>query len=92
MNNESTLLNLGFEPYPDWDFHIKSIPSGQITTTPHFRLEKQGKVFRAYVEKNNGPVYVILGVIVKNNNLVDCWRDCCSNGSVERKINKILTP
>ena len=55
--------------------------------TKHYRLEKEGIIFRAFVVECNGPVYVVLGVVIKANGIVDRWRDCISEGSIERKIS-----
>lgn len=79
MNTENTLIALGFVHYPEWDF--------KNPDTNHYRLEKNGKIFRAHVNKNNGPWYVHLGIVVSDDGKVDKWRDCVSSGSVERKIN-----
>lgn len=79
MQNEKTLIELGF---------TDSENNGD------YRLNYNGLVFRAHVwnEKQgyrNEHQFVSLGLVVRDNNLVDRWRDCCSNGSVKRKIEKI---
>lgn len=79
MQNEKTLIELGF---------TDSENNGD------YRLNYNGLVFRAHVwnEKQgyrNEHQFVTLGLVVRDNNLVDRWRDCCSNGSVKRKIEKI---
>ena len=53
MQNTETLINLGFERYPIWDY--------DDPITKHYRKEMNGKVFRAYEFTCNGPVYVIMG-------------------------------
>lgn len=79
MQNEQTLIELGFSRHPDWDF--------QETQAKHFRKEVNGKVYRAYVVDCNGPVYVSLGEVITPDGKVTRWQDCCSVGSVARKIN-----
>lgn len=82
MQTEQTLLDLGFQRHPDWDF--------TSTDTKNFRKEMpDGSVFRAYVVDCNGPEYVRLGKVVSPSGLVSGWRDCCSNGSVARKISSV---
>lgn len=79
LNDEAELLRIGFVRHPDWDW-IDPV-------TEHYRLERNGKVFRAYVQHNNQPIYAVLGVVTKElGGIVDRWRDCCSSGSVERKV------
>ena len=81
MNNKDTLLALGFDRFPDWDFENSGAEA--------FRLIKSGFVFRAHVVDCNGPVeYVTLGVVVSEDGKVKKWMDCVSDGSVERKIER----
>ena len=61
MNNEQTLISLGFRHYKMWD----------SSQTKHYRLEKEGIIFRAFVVECNGPVYVVLGVVIKANGKFD---------------------
>ena len=79
-NDENELLRIGFVRHSKWDW--ASPP------TKHYRLNKNGKVFRAYVQHNNPPIiYVVLGVVVEESRgIVDKWRDCVSPGSVDRKV------
>lgn len=84
MQNEKTLIELGFKRHPEWD--------SETTESPNYRLEFKGLIFRAHVwnEKQgyrNEHQFVGLGVVIKDTGLVDRWRDCCSNGSVKRKID-----
>jgi hypothetical protein len=84
MQNEKTLLDLGFKHYPEWD-------SPEINSM-HYRLEKDGLIFRAKVWGDNqgyhgSQIFVGMGIIIRDNNIVDRWRDCCSTGSVERKVD-----
>lgn len=79
MNNEETLIALGFIHYPEWDF--KEIG------TKHYRLERDSLVFRAYVQHNNPPVYVVIGRVINNKGIVERWKDCVTNGAVQRFIN-----
>lgn len=84
MQNEKTLLDLGFRHYPEWDCNE--------TGTREYRLDYKGLIFRAHVwnEKQGYPnekQFVALGIIVRNDRLVDRWRDCCSEGSIKRKID-----
>lgn len=84
MQNEKTLFKLGFKHYPEWDC--------SETGTPQYRLDFNGLIFRAHVwnEKQGFPnehQFVSLGLVVKDGHLVDMWRDCCSTGSVKRKID-----
>lgn len=79
MQNEQTLLALGFKHHSDWDF--------ECIGAKNFRLEKSEKVFRAYVVDCNGSDYVSMGEVSTPDGKVKGWRDCCSIGSVARKIN-----
>lgn len=79
LNDEYELIRIGFVRYPDWDWNDPQ--------TEHYRLERNGKVFRAYVNHNNPPIYSVLGIVIEEKRgIVDKWRDCCSPGSVERKV------
>lgn len=80
MNNEQTLLDLGFMHHPDWDFTNNGTKNYRLDTT-------DGLVFRAYVQLNNPPVYVVIGRIVGSNGIVGRWKDCVSEGSVKRFID-----
>lgn len=80
MNNEQTLLDLGFQPHKDWDF--------ANTGTKHYRLvTPEGLEFRAYVQLHNPPVYVEIGRVVNDKGHVQRWKDCVSEGSVKRFID-----
>lgn len=79
MQNEQTLIDLGFKRYPEWDF--KS--NGQR----HYMKVVGNKTFRAYAIECNGPTYVTLGEVISPSGIVTRWMDCCSDGSVQRKIN-----
>ena len=86
MQNEQTLIELGFYHHPEWN----NIQTG----TKHYRLDYKGLVFRAHIwGKDQGfhgiSEFVSLGLVVKHGHIVDYWRDCCSNGSVKRAIDKI---
>jgi hypothetical protein len=85
MNNEQTLLDLGFVHHPDWDWDNCGIK--------HYRLENDGIVYRAWVEDCNPPIdYVIIGVVSHlQKGLVKRWKDCVSEGSVKRFIDSPLT-
>lgn len=78
MQTEQTLIELGFSRHPEWDF--------EETGARHYRKEVNGKVFRAYEIDCNGPKYVSLGEVSTPDGKVKGWRDCCSLGSVARKI------
>lgn len=78
-NDENELIRLGFRRFPDWDFNE--------TGTESYRLDTSNYIYRAHVTRCNGPVYANLGVIIdEKKGIVDRWRDCVSNGSLERKI------
>lgn len=79
MQNEHTLINLGFERHPAWDWDSGS-------PTPHFRKQVDSCTYRAYVVTCNGPVYVQMGKVTSPDGKVSSWKDCCSEGSVARKI------
>lgn len=86
MQNEQTLIELGFKHFPEWDC--------KQTGNKHYKLDYNGLIFRANVWNKkqgypNEKQFVSMGLVVKNGHLVDYWRDCCSNGSVKRKIEKI---
>lgn len=80
MNNEQTLIDLGFQPHPDWDFTDIGVK--------HFRLQKGDSTFRAFVCDCNPPVYVQIGQVINGAGIVSRWKDCVSPGSVERFVNK----
>ncbi len=78
LNDEKQLELIGFKHYPDWDF--------ADPYTPNYRLDLAGKTFRAKVTRCNGPVYTQMGIVINEKGHVDRWRDCCSKGSVARKV------
>jgi hypothetical protein len=78
MQNETTLLDLGFTHHPDYDFNH--------TGCKGYRLELNGKVWRARIEDTLKPIGISLGMVVKKNGVVDRWRDCFSDGSVKKHI------
>ncbi len=86
MQTEKTLLDLGFKHHPEWDMEIKDYNGKVSSVTRNYKLVTGKIVWRAKPETNNGTPYVIMGKVVSHSGLVDRWRDCCSNGSVERKI------
>lgn len=78
-NDEAQLIRLGFKRFPDWDF--------KDPITEVYRLDTQTNIYRAHVTRCNGPVYANLGIVIdEQRGIVDGWRDCVSNGSLERKI------
>ena len=84
MQNENTLINLGFKHNKDWD--------SENINTKSYILELNGKVFRAhcYGEQHGFKgisQFVTIGIIT-NKDKVDRWRDCCSNESIKTFINK----
>ena len=82
LNDEAELIRLGFVRHPDWDW--------VDPPTEHYRLEKNDKIFRAFVCHNNPPIYCQLGVVInEKRGIVDRWRDCVSSGSVERKLGNL---
>ena len=71
---------LGFTHHPEWDF-------GDIGVK-NYRAENTNGIWRAHVIDYNGPItYVSLGRVVNEDGKVDRWRNCVSDGSVNRKIN-----
>lgn len=81
MQDTSTLIELGFERFPEWDT--------KTTGTNHFRKEINGKIFRAFEVNFNGPVsYVTMGEVTTADGRVKRWMDCCSAGSVLKKISQ----
>jgi hypothetical protein len=84
MQDENTLISLGFVHYPDWDF--------EGTKDKNYRKDINKTSFRAYVVDCNGPLYVSMGQVVTKDGKVKNWLDCASFGSVERKINKLSKP
>lgn len=78
MNNTATLIELGFSRFPDWD-----MPESEQEA---YRLDKDGKTFRAHVVTCNPPVYVIIGEVINDKGIVKCWKDCVSKDSVKRFI------
>jgi len=83
MQNENTLLDLGFEHFKEWD--------SEYVDMKNYKLEINNKIFRAIIYDAstgfpNNKTFVTIGIDVGNNK-VDRWRDCCSVGSVNRFIN-----
>ena len=79
MQDKNTLFELGFLRHPKWDAGDQE----------HYRLDIGGDTYRARVVDHNGPSpYVALGRVVTPDGKVDRWRDCCSNGSVVKKIRE----
>lgn len=85
-NTLQTLLDLGFERCPEWDYPAAKWPGAR--STEHYRLITPHGTFRAYEERSNGPRYVRLGLMVNEAGQVCAWgwMDCDSPGSVARKI------
>lgn len=75
---KSILLDLGFAHHPEWDYKEINVPN--------YRAEIEGNVWRAFIMDSNGLPYVILGRVTTPEGRVDRWRDCVSEGSIERKI------
>lgn len=86
MQTEKTLIDLGFKHHPEWDMEIKNHIGKVESVVKNYKLVTNKVVWRAKPELNNGTPYVIMGKVVSDSGLVDRWRDCCSVGSVERKI------
>lgn len=81
MQNEQTLIDLGFSERPEW--------YNEATENKIFSLLHDGKTFIAYVNYWETPEYITMGIFVKEKGksfVVDRWRQCCSLGSVARKI------
>jgi hypothetical protein len=94
-NTAETLVSLGFERAPEWDYQHKRYPDGAIISiTEHYRLVLPHGVFRAYEERSNGPLYVRLAKVNEAGQQLDKWgySDCCSQGSVARKIAAPASP
>ena len=87
MQNEKTLLGLGFEHFSEWDFFQKGVAGATEFYSKNYRLEKDGKIFRAYVFNSNSPdSYIKTGVVSDTDvNKVKRWMDCCSSGSIQRR-------
>jgi hypothetical protein len=87
MQNENTLIELGFSHFPDWD--------GKETGTKHYRLEINGKTVRAkeWGASAGFPrekTFISAGIVVnEKKGVVDRWRDLCSEGSVSRFLNAL---
>lgn len=86
MQNEKTIIDLGFKRHPEWDIEIKNHIGKVVSITPNYKLTTNKIIWRAKPEVNNGAPYIIMGKVVSDKGLVDRWRDCCSDGSVERKV------
>ena len=84
MDLEKHLIDLGFERKKEFDFEYEIGLKPHIT--PHYILKQNNKTLRAFIEKNNGEHYVILGIVVNKNGAVDRWRDC---SAVKTLINNI---
>jgi len=85
MQNEKTLIDLGFKHHKEWD--------SDNVSRKNYRLELNNKEFRAFVYDEsfgfpNKLTFVTIGVVV-NNGKVDRWRDYSSNESVKTFINKL---
>lgn len=83
MQNEETLKQAGFKRWPAWDF--KEIDA------KGYRLDFKGKTFRAYVREIKTNPFVCMGVVVRDGGIVDRWRDCCSEGSIQKHIERETT-
>lgn len=85
IQTDSDLIRLGFVEHKPWYMS----ESERI----NYILKKDGIVFRALFETNNGSPYVQLGVVKGDidRGIVDRWRDCCSHGSVEKVVNNICS-
>lgn len=86
LQTEETLIELGFIRNPEWDFEIKNNIGKIINIVPHYKLVVNDTMWRAYPQINNGTPYVTIGKVISKNKLVDAWIDCCSKGSVVRKL------
>lgn len=78
MQNEQTLVDLGFIENPEWYC--------EATENKVFSLSVNGKMFIAFVNYWEQTQYVTMGVFIKekgNSFVVDRWRQCCSSGSVK---------
>ena len=78
MQNEKTLLELGFTHYADFDF--------KSTGCKGYIIKVNGTTWRARVEDTLKPTGISLGKVVKPVGIVDRWRDCFSDGSVKKHI------
>jgi len=88
MQNKQTLIDLGFIPKPNWDFHQNEYLGAKEFFVKHYFIENENGIFRAFENSFNGsPTYVQLGKVINEKGAVDRWRDCQSEGSVFRKIN-----
>ncbi len=84
MQDKEVLNELGFVRCPEWDW--------TDPITEHYKLEKYGKVFRAYVVECNGPIPYVQMAVVTTPDGKGRWMDCCSDGSVFKKIYKHYKP
>lgn len=79
MQNEKTLIYLGFLEKPEW--------YDETTESKTFYfLHESGKIFIAHVNYWETPQYVTMGIFLKEKGksfVVDRWRQCCSSGSVK---------
>tara|TARA_R110000850_G_scaffold275070_1_gene413643 strand:- start:173 stop:427 length:255 start_codon:yes stop_codon:yes gene_type:complete len=83
MQDQNTLIKLGFKHNKDWD--------SKHVDTKSYVLTLNNKTFRAHCyDESQGfkgiNKFVTIGIIT-NNNKVDRWRDMCSEGSINRFIN-----
>lgn len=83
MQNENTLLELGFIHFKEWD--------SERVDMKNYKLEFNNKIFRAIIYDAstgfpNNKTFVTIEICV-NNNKVDRWIDCCSSNSVSKFIN-----
>jgi len=88
MQNIKTLIDLGFIRHKKWD--------GEVTES--YRKEHNGKIFSAHecgssMGFPNEKTFISIGEVIKEEKgIVKYWADCCSEGSVERFINKDTDP
>jgi hypothetical protein len=78
MQNEQTLIDLGFTEKPEWYC--------AVTENKAFVLSKGDKTFVARVNYWERPQYISMGVFIREKGksfIVDRWRQCCSLGSVK---------
>lgn len=84
MVTENDLTLYGFYRFEEWDWTFGDM------IIQHYRFEKSGKVFRARIEKNNGPHYVRFGLVSDVKRGITNWIEAHTVKKFHEKISKII--
>ena len=85
MVTDNDLILYGFYRFEEWDWDF-----GNTGKIEHYRFEKSGKVFRARIEKCNGPHYVRFGLVSDAKRGITDWIEAHTVGRFHEKMSKII--